>query len=264
MSYAMSNTSRPAFFDEACQQKMRTRATRRARRRYAQDRSWPFFITRVAEDAASRLMDVNTTFECALYLGHPAFVTAIEACLPVDKRPSQSHHATDMASLKVPESGYDAVISCLHLQSVNNVAATLAQIGRYLRPDGLFLASFFGGETLAGLRAAFYQADTMCLGGIMPHIFPFADHRQAAALLSQAGFILPVVDRDSFTIHYKALATLVSDIRDIGESNSLVSRHKAYLGRTYLTALERAFWNEGAERYVARFDILWLTGWRPV
>ena len=45
---------------------------------------------------------------------------------------------------------------------------------RALRPDGLFLASMFGGDTLHELKHAFILADMERHGGVHAHVSPFA------------------------------------------------------------------------------------------
>jgi SAM-dependent methyltransferase len=50
------------------------------------------------------------------------------------------------------EGTFDLVISNLALHWVNDLPGVLTQIRRVLKPDGLFLASMFGEETLWELR----------------------------------------------------------------------------------------------------------------
>ena len=49
----------------------------------------------------------------------------------------------------------DLVISSMALHWVNDLPRTLAAARRVLRPNGLFLGAFLGGETLAEMRSAF-------------------------------------------------------------------------------------------------------------
>ena len=48
------------------------------------------------------------------------------------------------------------------------------QCQRALRPDGLFLAAMFGGDTLQELRIAHGQAEQELEGGISPRVSPLA------------------------------------------------------------------------------------------
>jgi NADH dehydrogenase [ubiquinone] 1 alpha subcomplex assembly factor 5 len=46
---------------------------------------------------------------------------------------------------------------------------------RILKPDGVFIGSMFGGETLYELRVSLQLAETEREGGIAPHISPFVE-----------------------------------------------------------------------------------------
>src|SRR5690606_19429794 len=85
----------------------------------------------------------------------------------------------------------DAVFSLLSLHWVNDLPGTLRQVQQVLRPDGLFLAAMLGGEALRELRQALLQAESELEGGASPRVSPFAELRDAAALLQRAGFALP-------------------------------------------------------------------------
>ena len=47
-------------------------------------------------------------------------------------------------------------------------------------------------------------------------------------LLQKIGYQLPVVDRDIIKISYKDLFSLMRDIKNMGESNSLIGRKKKF------------------------------------
>ena len=245
---------------------MQERRSRRAQQRAKQNGA-SFLVQRAAEDAASRLLDINRTFQRALFIGQPNFMEQVLLNLPPEKHPKQcefDHYAIGQAD-DAGTPAYDLVISGLALHGSNDPLQDLSAARKILKADGLMMACLFGRETLQELRQAFYQADDLRFGGQMPRIYPFTDHTGAAALLERAGFALPVVDIDRFTVTYKNLHRLIVDIRDLGESNSLTQRHRAYLGKAYFTALEKAYKRSGdAKTFPASFEILWLTGWTPL
>ena len=47
-------------------------------------------------------------------------------------------------------------------------------------------------------------------------------------LLQKIGYQLPVIDRDIIKIYYKDLFSLMHDIKNMGESNSLIERKKNF------------------------------------
>jgi len=137
------------------------------------------------------------------------------------------------------ESGsFDLVISILNFHSVNDLPRALSAAANVLKPDGLMLAAYFGGNTLTQLRQSFYSVESERLGGLTPRVIPMIDFSQSAALLQRAGFALPVVDMDRFTLSYDSLSKLAADLRDAGETSILSERQKAPLSRDFYDALE--------------------------
>ncbi|WP_374444954.1 methyltransferase domain-containing protein [Stella sp.] len=162
--------------------------------------------------------------------------------------------------------GFDLALSCLDLHWVNDLPGALVQIRRALRPDGLFLAAFLGGDTLAELREAWLAAEIEVEGGAGPRVSPFADGRDAGALLQRAGFALPVVDTDRITVTYADPIGLMRDLRGMGEANAVALRRRGGTRRaTLLRAAEiyaeRFAGPEGRVR--ATFEVVTLTGWAP-
>ncbi len=247
------NKAPPLIFDDSI---------RAIRRRRAQNRTGHFFLKRCAQDAADRLLDINRKFEQGLIIGHKGFKAHMLAALPADKQPKSLLTQADMDDI-APQS-LDLALSILHLQSENDPVGVLMQLHQKLKPDGFLLAAMFGGNTLTELRQAFYRIDQERFNGVTPRIFPYADHTQAAQLLTRAGLALPVVDKDKFQILYKKSSTLISDLRDLGETNCLSDRDPRYLGRDIYQKLETAYPREDKTgKYPAQFEILWLTGWAP-
>jgi len=162
---------------------------------------------------------------------------------------------------------FDLVISNLALHWINDLPGVLARVRRALKPDGLFLASMIGGTSLPELRTALFEAESIRDGGWSPRISPFADVRDAGALLQRAGFALPVVDCDTLTVRYTDCSRLLLDLRGMGETNVMVERRRVPLRPgTLKTALERYHaLHAGADgRVPATFQILYLTAWAPL
>jgi SAM-dependent methyltransferase len=160
---------------------------------------------------------------------------------------------------------FDLAMSLFSLQSINDLPGAMIQIRRLLKPDGLFLGVLFGGLTLTELRQSFIAAESETLGGISPHIAPFADIRDMGALLQRAGLTLPVSDAERLVVRYSNLLGLVRDLRAHGMSNTLAQRRKSFIGRRTLTSLGEHYAHQHAEggKLIATFEMLYLTGWAP-
>jgi SAM-dependent methyltransferase len=162
--------------------------------------------------------------------------------------------------------GFELSTSVLRLHTVNDLPGVLLQVRRALRPDGLFMAAMFGGETLTELRQALAAAEIEVTGGVSPRVAPFADVRDLGGLLQRAGFALPVADVERTVVRYPDLFTLVRDLRAMGETNALVERSRKSMRREMLTATMAHYAANFAEadgKLRATFDIVYLTGWAP-
>jgi SAM-dependent methyltransferase len=174
--------------------------------------------------------------------------------------------ALDEERLPFAAESLDLVVSTLGLHWTNDVVGALIQIRRALKPDGLFLGALLGGSTLTELRQALTEAESEMLGGAGSRVSPFADSRDAAGLLQRAGFALPVADVDRVTVSYDHPLKLMSDLRQMGETNVLADRHPRALTRGLLARAGEIYAERfaGADgRVTATFEIVTLTGWAP-
>jgi len=249
------------------------------RRRAASIGPATFLLDRVADDLADRLGAVLRRFELALDLGSPGeavraalmrsgtvgTIVAADTIAP-SQRPSLPFVVAEEEALPFRDAAFDLVVSALALHFVNDLPGTLLQIRRALKPDGLFLAALYGGETLTELRQAFAAAESEIEGGISPRVAPFADLGELGALLQRAGFALPVADIDPVTVRYQDVFALMHDLRRMGATNALRDRRRAPLRRATLMRMaeiygERFSGDDGRVR--ATFEIVWLSGWAP-
>lgn len=237
-------------------------ALRRARAARAGGTS---FIARgAAEHLAERLGAVRREFTRGLDLGsRPESFSLLEPLAHRWQRASFFDDANG-ESLPFEPGSFDLVTSVLSLHAVNDLPGALIQIRRALKPDGLFIAALFGGATLHELRESFAAAESEISGGMSPRVAPFADVRDLGHLLQRAGFSLPVTDTERTTIRYREFATLVSDLRALGETNALTLRSRKFLRRDVLAAALAHYAADHAEvdgRFRATFDVAYLTGW---
>lgn len=166
----------------------------------------------------------------------------------------------------VEPASINLVLSPMALHVVNDLPGTLVRIRRALKPDGLFLAAIPGAGTLAELRDVLLAAEAELTGGASPRVIPFADVRDIGGLLQRAGFALPVVDAETYTVRYDSLFPLMRDLRSMGMANPLKGRSRKPLGRSFFLRAAEIY----AERYSdpdgrirATFSIIYVSGWAP-
>eukprot|EP00967_Tisochrysis_lutea_P042203 scaffold50791_cov26-Tisochrysis_lutea.AAC.4 len=80
------------------------------------------------------------------------------------------HILADEEELGLEKESVDLIISCMGLHWVNDLPGTIRMIRRALKPNGLFLCAFLGGETLAEMRSSFVSGLSAWGGiGILSH-----------------------------------------------------------------------------------------------
>jgi SAM-dependent methyltransferase len=263
----------PAIFDSAL---LRNRRNRRAGHAGAHD----FLLARVADDFAERLSIVRRTFPLAANVGAYHGVVSrrlrqndtigaivdVEACPALLAQCDGPRVLTDSEVLPFAPESLDLIVSGLAWQLVNDIPGVLAQARRALKPDGLLIAAFLGGETLKELREAWLVAEAEILGGASPRVAPFADVRDLGGLLQRAGFALPVADSDVFRVTYAEPLAMMRELQGMAASNMLVERRRVPVTRALLMRACEIY----AERFAlpdgripATFEIITLTAWVP-
>lgn len=258
-----------------------TDALHRQRRRRAPGlKADAFLLDEVAARLVDRLDDVRYAFDAVLDLGsrHGALGRAVLARRPethlvsADPAPSLvadapgERVASGLELLPFADARFDAVLSALSLHAVNDLPGTLVQLRRALRPDGLLLVAFAGGETLTELRQALMLAEAEVTGGASPRVMPFVDVRDLGDLLRRTGFVLPVADVDRLTLTYADAFALVQELRRAGEANVLRERTQRPLRRDVLVRMAEIYRERFADprgRLRVTVDVLFATAWSP-
>lgn len=168
--------------------------------------------------------------------------------------------------LPLAEGRFDLIAGALSLQSMNDLPGCLIQANRALKPDGLFLASLLGGDSLHELRSVLTEVDSRLLGGSAPRIAPMIRLQDLAGLMQRSGFALPVVDQEVLTVTYDHVFKLIADLRGAGLTLATHSRDRRIPPRSFwpeVAALyqERHAGSDG--RIEATFEVLYATGWAP-
>jgi SAM-dependent methyltransferase len=231
-------------------------------------------LPRIAEEMEVRLGTVLRQFPLAVDFDTPgpdiaeavARVPSVGRVLRAGAAHSGADIVIDDGALPFAEASLDLVMSALALHWAEDLPGTLLQIRRALKPDGLFQAAVAGGDTLTELRQAFAESEAETAGGMSPRVIPFANVRDLGALLQRAGFALPVVDAEKFTIRYGDVFGLFRDLRALGVTNPMLDRSRRPLRRATLQRLAEIYHERFADpdgRLRVTVEIVWLSGWAP-
>ena len=243
-----------------------------------------FLKARAVDDLLFALGAVNRHFDIALDIGardgsfarslaESQVATKIGLLIEGDLSPAFAAQQSGAARLVMDEeqlpfgdNSLSLIVSTLALHTVNDLPGALVQIQRALTPDGLFIGSLFGGETLKELRGCLMEAEIEVRGGYGPRIAPFAEGPDLIDLMKRSGFNMPVVDSDRVDVSYEHPLRLLADLRAMGESNVLVERPRKGLNRAILQRMSELYFERFADdegRVNATFEIITLSGWKP-
>lgn len=164
---------------------------------------------------------------------------------------------------------YDAVISNLSLHWINDLPSTLANINRVLKPDGLFLGTIFGGDTLYELRTSLQLAELERRGGMSPRVSPLVHLNDVGSLLNRAGFNMLTIDAEDILVGgFPDILAVCEDLQLMGEQNSVLSRSN-YLPRDVLLAANEIYkslhgeiGDDGQVTLPATFNVISMIGWK--
>ncbi|GAB5389985.1 MAG: methyltransferase domain-containing protein [Alphaproteobacteria bacterium] len=273
----IQNDDNPLVFDRKL---LRTRRHRAALQ--GADAGADYLIAQAADLLADRLLDLTHRFDHGIELGSHKGVLA-QRLLQTGRVGSFTH--TDICAAMLPDHGsrivldeeflplapasQDLIASALSLHWVNDLPGALLQIRQALKPDGLFLATLFGAETLKELRHCLMLAEDEISGGVSPRVSPFADLSDMAGLMQRAGFALPVADVDRVTVTYAHPLKLMQDLRMMGETGLSRGRTKSFTPRRVLLRASELYLQQFAEtdpetgtaRIFATFDMIHVSGW---
>ena len=242
-----------------------------------------FLFRETAERLCDRLDDIMRSFPLALDLGcrtgQIAQILAgrgdIETLVQCDLAPEMVIQAktvskqvlvVDEEALPFASNVFDLIISNLTLHWINDLPGALVQARRALKPDGLFLASVLGGETLKELRTALAESEIIEENGLSPRVSPMTNIQDLAQLMQRAGFALPVVDTETITVMYSDVMALMRDLRGMGETNAVKENRKGFMRKKTLAKMAECYAKlfEGNDKKIpATFQILTMTGWAP-
>lgn len=261
------------LFDEALIARNRERAL--AQNAASSD----FLLELTARELAERLAIVQRRFDDAVELFGGTGLTAkaaiatgkIERLRRIDTSENFGEDGSPVStanfeSVPLEPQSVNLILSPLSLHLTNDTPGMLIQMRRALKPDGLLLAAIPGAGTLTELREVLLAAETEIYGGASPRVVPFADIRDIGSLLQRAGFALPVIDEESFTVRYDHIFALMRDLKAMGMANPLIGRSKRPVSRRFFMRAAELYaerFSDADGRIRATFTIVFVSGWAP-
>ena len=164
----------------------------------------------------------------------------------------------DAEALPVADASIDLLHSNLCLQWCGTLEAVFDGMRRVMRPQGMLLFSSFGPQTLHELRSAFAEVDAGA------HVSRFLDIHQIGDALLAAGFRDPVLERDTLTLTYPDLRSLMHELRAIGATNADHQRSRSLTGKQHLQRVIEAYEPFRTNGLLpATYEVVYAQAWAP-
>lgn len=164
----------------------------------------------------------------------------------------------DVEALPIAANSLDMVWSNLAVQWCNDLPATLGDLHRVLKVEGLLMFSTFGPDTLKELRQAFHGVD------VHNHLNRFADMHDIGDMLSHSGFAEPVMDMEYLTLTYDDVRSVLQDLKAIGANNATAGRGQGLMGKHAWRQLVESY--EALRRdgkLPATYEVIYGHAWKP-
>lgn len=184
----------------------------------------------------------------------------------LEKRVSPKYfNCEDSETLNFEAASFDLILSNLNFHFINEVPQFLLQVKELLKPNGIFIASFFGEENLSELAHVLHQTENEIYGGVSPRMSPTIDVKTAAHLLQKAGFRDPTSEFSKIEVDYSDPKTLLKDLKNMGQTNILSKRSRRFMTKNFFDKILQNYRQlypnaEGGVR--ATFEVVTVTGWK--
>lgn len=173
------------------------------------------------------------------------------------KQHDREYLCADAEALPLASESIDLALSNLALQWCDPEKVA-KEASRVLKPQGLFMFTTFGPDTLKELRAAFKAIDDA------PHVNTFPDMHDIGDILVHAGFADPVMDQEIVTLTYTDLKPLLRELKGIGAHNVLPGRATGLMGKQRWQRMVdsyESFRKDG--RLPATYEVVYGHAWKP-
>ena len=155
---------------------------------------------------------------------------------------------------------FDILISNSAYQWMENYSRGINELYRVIKPEGKFLFSMFGGETLCELGSSFIEAHNIIGSQANSHCIDFIDEKKLISLLSK--FKEVDVRKITERIHYGNVVNLLIYLKSIGSHNHLYSSRNGLGNRRLMNKMKEVYTKKYSEgnRVFATYDILIAQG----
>lgn len=162
----------------------------------------------------------------------------------------------DAFHLPFKSSSVDLIFSNLMLQWCDPPDAVFAEVRRVMKPEGVFIFSTFGPDTLIELRNAWMNVDQHT------HVNRFVDMHDVGDAMIRAKLAEPVLDVERFTLTYPDVMTLMRELKGIGAHNVTSGRRHGLMGRATLNQVIGNYEQQRRDNVLpASYEVVYGQAW---
>ena len=195
-----------------------------------------------------------------------AYIMAVDAALGMLQHAKPSRRwfsgrsfdrvCADANRLPLKTASVDLIFSNLMLQWCDPPDVVFSEVRRVLKPDGMFIFSSFGPDTLRELRSAWSNVDTH------PHVNHFIDMHDLGDAMLRAGLAEPVLDLERFTLTYPDVISLMHELKAIGAHNATHQRQRGLTGKNALNRMIEYYEHYRSEGVLpASYEVVYGQAW---
>ena len=150
----------------------------------------------------------------------------------------------------------DFIVSNLMMQWCSDLTMLLDECYRVLKPEGLFLFTTFGPDTLKELKRSWSVVDNHA------HVNDFIDMHDIGDQMLQSGFQSPIMEMEKLTLTYNKVVDLMYDLKAIGAQN-VQNRSKSLTGKTKFNKMIEIYesYREN-DKLPATYEVIYGHAWK--
>tara|TARA_B110000971_G_scaffold197037_1_gene212611 strand:- start:25 stop:810 length:786 start_codon:yes stop_codon:yes gene_type:complete len=150
----------------------------------------------------------------------------------------------------------DFIVSNLMMQWCPDLTTLFNECFRILKPQGLFLFTTFGPDTLKELKRSWSVVDSSA------HVNNFIDMHDIGDQMLQSGFQSPIMEMENITLTYEKVVDLMHDLKAIGAQN-VANRSKALTGKTKFKKMIEMYENYREDgKLPATYEVIYGHAWK--
>jgi malonyl-CoA O-methyltransferase len=150
----------------------------------------------------------------------------------------------------------DFIVSNLMMQWCPDLKILFNECFRVLKPQGLFLFTTFGPDTLKELKRSWSAVDSSA------HVNNFIDMHDIGDQMLQSGFQSPIMEMENITLTYEKVLDLMHDLKSIGAQN-VGNRSKALTGKTKFNKMIEMYESYRSDgKLPATYEVIYGHAWK--